>query len=34
MSQNVHTIYSEPHAIDEYATPADMIIGAVLIPGG
>lgn len=34
MPPNVHTVYSDPHAIVEHATQADLIIGAVLIPGG
>jgi len=34
MPPNVHTVYSDPHAINEYAVQADLIIGAVLIPGG
>lgn len=34
MPPNVHTVYSDPHAIAEYAARADLIIGAVLIPGG
>jgi len=34
MPPNVHTIYSDPHAIIENAIQADLIIGAVLIPGG
>jgi alanine dehydrogenase len=33
MPANVTTIYSDPHAIDQYARQADLIIGAVLIPG-
>ena len=34
MPPNVHTVYSDPHAIVEHALTADLIIGAVLIPGG
>ena len=34
MPPNVHTVYSDPHAISEHAVNADLIIGAVLIPGG
>ena len=34
MPPNVHTVYSDPHAIAEHAAQADLIIGAVLIPGG
>jgi len=30
---NVTTIYSDPHAIREYLTRADLVVGAVLIPG-
>ncbi len=33
MPANVTTIYSDPHAIEHYARQADLIIGAVLIPG-
>ncbi|QHI69472.1 alanine dehydrogenase [Tichowtungia aerotolerans] len=33
MPPNVTTIYCEPHAIEQYALEADLIIGAVLIPG-
>ena len=33
MPQNVTTIYSDPHAIAEYVQHADLVIGAVLIPG-
>lgn len=31
---NITTIYSDPHTIEDYATRADLIVGAVLIPGG
>jgi len=34
MPANVTTIYSDPHTIEDYATRADLIVGAVLIPGG
>lgn len=34
MPPNVHTVYSDPHAIAKYAKRADLVIGAVLIPGG
>jgi len=34
MPANVTTLYSDPHAIDAYAVWADLVIGAVLIPGG
>jgi alanine dehydrogenase len=30
---NVTTIYSDPHAVDEYVAAADLVIGAVLLPG-
>jgi alanine dehydrogenase len=31
---NVTTVYSDPHAVERCARDADLIIGAVLIPGG
>jgi alanine dehydrogenase len=34
MPANVTTIYSDPHAVESYAVHADLVIGAVLIPGG
>ncbi len=34
MPANVTTIYCDPHAVENYATQADLVIGAVLIPGG
>ncbi|MEM1212722.1 MAG: alanine dehydrogenase [Planctomycetota bacterium] len=34
MPANVRTIYSEPHAIRWHVTNSDLVIGAVLIPGG
>ncbi len=34
MPPNVHTVYSDPHAIAEHAALADLVIGSVLIPGG
>ncbi len=34
MPANVTTVYSDPHAIREHALRADLVIGAVLIPGG
>jgi alanine dehydrogenase len=34
MPANVTTIYSDPHAVEHYAVHADLVIGAVLIPGG
>jgi alanine dehydrogenase len=33
MAANVTTIYSDPYAIDEYVQQADLVIGAVLMPG-
>ncbi|MCC7536208.1 MAG: alanine dehydrogenase [Deltaproteobacteria bacterium] len=30
----IETLYSNPHNIDEHVTRADLVIGAVLIPGG
>jgi alanine dehydrogenase len=34
MPANVTTIFSDPHTIEDYAIRADLVIGAVLIPGG
>jgi alanine dehydrogenase len=34
MPANVHTICSDPHMIRKYVERADLVIGAVLIPGG
>ena len=34
MPANVTTIYSDPHAVENYTVHADLVIGAVLIPGG
>lgn len=34
MPANVTTIFSDPHTIADYAAQADLVIGAVLIPGG
>jgi len=34
MPPNVRTIYSDPHAIAKHAKAADLVVGAVLIPGG
>ena len=34
MPHNVTTIYSDPHTVERYAGEADLVIGAVLIPGG
>ncbi len=33
MPANVKTVYSDPHAIADHARRADLVIGAVLIPG-
>jgi alanine dehydrogenase len=33
MPANVHTIFSDPHTIRDYIVEADLVIGAVLIPG-
>jgi alanine dehydrogenase len=33
MPANVTMIFSDPHAIDEYLMRADLVIGAVLLPG-
>jgi len=33
MPKNVTTIYSDPHAIQKYLPWADLLIGAVLLPG-
>ncbi len=33
MPANVTTVYCDPHAVERYAAWADLIIGAVLIPG-
>ncbi len=33
MPPNVTTIYGDPHAIDEHLARADLVIGAVLLPG-
>ncbi|MEM9019095.1 MAG: alanine dehydrogenase [Planctomycetota bacterium] len=34
MPANVNTVYSDRHAIHSHAIRADLVIGAVLIPGG
>lgn len=34
MPANVTTVYSDAHAIQEHAVKADLVVGAVLIPGG
>jgi alanine dehydrogenase len=33
MPPNVVTVYSDPHAVARHAAKADLVIGAVLIPG-
>ena len=33
MPPNVTTIYCDPHAVERYAAQADLVIGAVLLPG-
>lgn len=33
MPANVQTVYSDPHSVREYLRQADLVIGAVLIPG-
>ncbi|MBI1825886.1 MAG: alanine dehydrogenase [Planctomycetes bacterium] len=33
MPANVHTVYSERHALQRFLRSADLVIGAVLIPG-
>ncbi len=33
MPANVTTLYCDPHAIEQYAPKADLVVGAVLIPG-
>jgi len=33
MPPNVTTIYSDPHAVETYVRDADLVIGAVLVPG-
>jgi len=33
MPANVTTLYCDPHAVERYAAKADLVIGAVLIPG-
>jgi alanine dehydrogenase len=34
MPANVVTVYCDPHAVRAYLRSADLVIGAVLIPGG
>ena len=33
MPANVNTVYSDPHAVAEHLPAADLVVGAVLIPG-
>ncbi len=33
MPPNVSTVFCEPHAIEQYAVLADLVVGCVLIPG-
>lgn len=33
MPSNVTTLYSDPHAVREYLSWADLVVGAVLLPG-
>ncbi|MEN6424836.1 MAG: alanine dehydrogenase [Phycisphaerales bacterium] len=33
MPANVNTIFCDPHTVEDYAPRADLVIGAVLIPG-
>jgi alanine dehydrogenase len=33
MPANITTIFSDPHTVEEYIAQADLVIGAVLIPG-
>lgn len=33
MPANVSTVYCDPHAVEEYLQYADLVVGAVLIPG-
>ena len=33
MPPNITTIFCEPHAVEQYAVEADLIVGSVLIPG-
>lgn len=34
LAANVTGIYCDPHAVEHYAQHADLIVGAVLVPGG
>ena len=33
MPANVHTVFSDPHTVREHLLEADLVVGAVLIPG-
>ncbi|MEJ2307819.1 MAG: alanine dehydrogenase [Gammaproteobacteria bacterium] len=33
MPDNVTTVYCDPHAVEHYALQADVIVGAILVPG-
>jgi alanine dehydrogenase len=33
MPANVHTVFSDPHTVREHLRQADLVVGAVLIPG-
>jgi alanine dehydrogenase len=33
MPSNVTTIFCEPHAVEQYAIEADLVVGSILIPG-
>ncbi|MBI5143033.1 MAG: alanine dehydrogenase [Nitrospirae bacterium] len=33
MPPNVTTIYCDPHSVERYAADADLVVGAVLVPG-
>src|SRR4051794_32424897 len=33
MPANVHTVYSDPHTVRRHLLEADLVVGAVLIPG-
>jgi alanine dehydrogenase len=33
MPDNVTTVYCDPHAVERYALQADVVVGAILVPG-
>ena len=33
MPDNVTTVYCDPHAVERYALKADVVVGAILVPG-